>query len=130
MIFPTDTVAPSIKTIFIDSIKFDICEVIKDCYNLLDKPTSRFFVCVEDSTIIGYQFAEKYFKTTKDCRWGLFCKTKKECLVLITEFENCHNKILEHSNKITGSSTSKIYGELIQNIQKRCINIYGIYPHI
>ena len=61
--FPTPSVAPSIYTEFINGIKFDICEVCVESYDMLNDKKFRYFLCVEDTHIINYASAEKF------CKW-------------------------------------------------------------
>ncbi len=127
--FPTETAAPSIYTDFINGVRFDICEVDKAAYNMLIDKKFRFFLCVEESTILGYASAEKFCRVSGEDRWDMFCKSKAECKALITKFEESYSKIIKleerskKSNSLHISCTNKI-----QSIKKHCIDIYGTYP--
>jgi len=99
IIYPSITVAPSIKTEFVNGIKFDVCEVIKESYDMLANKANRFFLCVEDSFIYKWSGVRKYFISTGETRWDLMCMTKGECLDLIREFQSAHESILKLQKK-------------------------------
>ena len=129
MIYPSETAAPSVYTEFINGVKFDICEVYKGCYDLLNSPKYRFFVCVEDNHICGYESADKFFASTGECRWDIFCKTKSDCKILIQEFSKSHDMIekllkrAENKPTLKRSSMGKV-----NSIRERMISIFGTYP--
>lgn len=99
MIYTSVTTAPVIDTIFVNGIKFDICEIIKECYDMLDSKKSRFFVVVEDSFIYGENIAADYAKVTGESRWGFFCKTKAECVSYINSIEKEISTYIEYTKK-------------------------------
>jgi uncharacterized protein YpbB len=127
--FPSASVAPSIYTDFINGVRFDICEVDKAAYNMLNDKKFRFFLCVEESTILGYASAEKFCKASGEDRWDMFCKSMAECKALITKFEESYNKIIKLEERAKKSKSLHIScTNKIQAIKKQCIDIYGIYP--
>lgn len=88
--FPSPSVAPSVITEFVNGIKFDICEVVKDAYTLLLDKKYRYFLCVEDAFIVNYNSAEKLYEVTGIDRWDTFCYTKGECLQMVRDYaERC-----------------------------------------
>ena len=44
--FPTPSVAPSVITKFVNGVKFDICEVCSESYDMLNDKKFRYFLCV------------------------------------------------------------------------------------
>ena len=90
MTYPSETVAPSIYTDFVNGVKFDICEVIKEAHDMLYNSRNRFFLCVEDTFIYKYSSAEKFFAATGKTRWDMFCMTKGECLDLIKDYQTAY----------------------------------------
>lgn len=93
MTYPSETVAPSIQTEFVNGVKFDICEVVKEAHNMLYNSRNRFFLCVEDTFIYKYAGAEKFFAATGKTRWDMFCMTKGECIDLINEYQAAYESI-------------------------------------
>jgi hypothetical protein len=86
MSFPSASVAPSVVTEFVNGVKFDVCEVIKEAYGMLADKKYRYFLCVEDSFIVNYAGAESYFAATGEERWDVFCMTKGDCLQMIRDY--------------------------------------------
>jgi hypothetical protein len=86
MSYPSATVAPSVVTEFVNGVKFDICEIVSEAYNMLADKKYRYFLCVEDSFIVNYAAAEKLYDATGVERWDIFCVTKGECLQMIRDY--------------------------------------------
>mgnify|MGYP000324311132 CR=1 FL=1 len=129
MTYPSHTVAPSIYTDFINGIKFDICEVDSSCYELLNNKRYRFFVCVEDNFIYGFDSATKYYEATGDENWGLFCKTKQDCKDYIEGFSQGYDKITKHLDFINRKPVFKQSRMTVVNtIRTDMINRYGVHP--
>jgi 1-deoxy-D-xylulose 5-phosphate reductoisomerase len=129
MIYPHNTVAPSIHTDFINGVKFDICEVEKSCYNMLTSSKSRFFVCVEDNHICFHEGAEKFFNATNEVRWDFFCKTKSECIDLIKQFSDAYDsieKLLERAESKPALKVSSM--DKVNSIRTKMMNIFKTYP--
>jgi hypothetical protein len=93
MTYPSETVAPSISTEFVNGVKFDICEVIEEAHDMLYNSRNRFFLCVEDAFIYKYAGAEKFFASTGKSRWDMFCMTKGECVDLINYYQAAYESI-------------------------------------
>lgn len=127
--FPSSSVAPSVHTSFVDGVKFDICEVDKCAYDMLNDKRFRYFLCVEDTTIVGFDSAEKFCKATGENRWDMFCKSMADCKTLIKKFEDAHESILKLQERAKKSKSLNISCTAkIQDIKKTCINTFGIYP--
>lgn len=129
MTFPSATAAPSVVTEFVNGIKFDICEVVPGAYDMLNSSKARFFLCVEDSTIVNYSAAEGYFAATGESRWDLFCCTKGDCLARIKAFSDACDKIeslLAEAAKRPG--LAKFYTDKANALRVQYKNIYGKTP--
>lgn len=131
MTFPSVTVAPSVVTEFVNGIKFDICEVIPEAYSQLTDKKFRYFLAVEDTFIVNYSAAERYFESTKEVRWDLFCTTKGECLSMIKDYENKCVQIGKWQDMI--QQKTGISGMLLPKISalnESSLNKYGVKPVI
>jgi len=129
MNFPTNTVAPSIYTDFVNGIKFDICEVDSSCYHLLTNKRYRFFVCVEDRFICGYDASEKYFKATGEERWSFFCATKNECITKIDKFSKLEEEIKRHKDFIKRKPNfTHSRGMVVDKLKAKMLFLYGVHP--
>ena len=127
--FPSASVAPSVHTSFVDGVKFDICEVDKCAYDMLNDKRFRYFLCVEDTTIVGFASAEKFCNATGEDRWDMFCKSMADCKALIKKFEDAHESILKLQERAKKSKSLEISCTAkIQDIKKTCIDTFGIYP--
>ena len=128
MTYPTETIAPSIYTDFVDGIKFDICELCKESYNMVIDKRFRFFLCVEDTFIYKYAGAEKFFAATGKVRWDMFCMTKQECKNLIEEYRSSYESILKLNKKaeIAGFKISATARSI--QIQKNLRERFGYSP--
>ena len=127
--YPTETVAPNIYTDFVNGVKFDICEVDKCAYSMLNSPKSRFFVCVEDNFITGFKSAEKLCAVTGEDRWDIFCVTKGECISLINEFSEAYDniiKLLERAENKPALRASSI--GTANSIRSRMMVLFGTAP--
>ena len=126
--YPSNTVAPSIYTDFVNGVKFDVCEVIKEAHDMLSSSKARFFLCVEDE-ICGFKSAENYFQKTGEERWDFFCKTKQECIDMIKSFSDDYDKIERLQEKYNNKPVFKHSClEQINLIRQKCLNIYGVKP--
>lgn len=129
MTYPTHTVAPSIYTDFINGVKFDICEVESSCYDLLVNKRYRFFVCVEDNFIPGFQEAEKFYKATKEERWDFFCKTKQDCKDFINKFSEAYDAIEKHLEFIERKPVfTQSRMVQVNKIRTNMMERYGVHP--
>jgi len=129
MTYPTNTVSLSIYTTFIDGFKFDICEVDKLCYNLLNDKKYRYFLCVDDY-ICDYYIAKKYFIKTGEENWGFFCYTKSECMQKIKDFYNLVEKIKKLEEFIVKHPNLKKSNQLkIVIIKKRIKRLFSVQLH-
>ena len=127
--FPSASVAPSVHTSFVDGVKFDICEVYKCAYDMLNDKRFRYFLCVEDTTIVGFASAEKFCNAIGEDRWDMFCKSMADCKALIKKFEDAHESILKLQERAKKSKSLEISCTAkIQDIKKTCIDTFGIYP--
>lgn len=133
LIYPSATSAPSVETMFIEGVKFDICEVVPGLYNMLQpglngkKPGSRFFICVEDNFICRYSASEQYFKETGQARWDFFAMGRAECRAYVLQYEESCNKVArlqESMSKRTNSVT--MYQPMIDKENDLCIQRFGI----
>ena len=130
MIYPSNTAAPSIETIFVNGVRFDLCEVCREGYNMLNDAKYRFFVVVEESHIINYEGAEKWFNATGETRWGLFCYTKADCKKYVSQFEEYGDTIKRLSVK-SDSVKGEYKRTLISKanaLRLKCMDIYRTYP--
>ena len=129
MIYPSPTAAPSVETLFVNGVKFDICEVDKAGYDMLLSPRNRFFICVEDNHICGYEIAEKFFQKTNEIRWDLFCKTKGECISLVHEFSNAYDSIIKLNQRAKEKPLLKdsCYKK-VHSIRSRMMEIFRTIP--
>lgn len=129
MTYPTHTVAPSIYTDFINGVKFDICEVESSCYDLLNNKKYRFFVCVEDNFIPGFDEASKYYAKTKDERWGFFCKTMQDCKDYISKFSDGYDAIEKHLQFIERKPAfTQSRMAQVNKIRTNMMERYGVHP--
>ena len=129
MIYPSESVAPSIFTDFVNGIKIDICEVDKAAHNMLNSSKERFFLVVEDNHIVRYDSAVSYFEKTGEVRWDLFCGTKQDCINMITEFSDAFIKISANLQRMESKPvfTISCMG-VITPIRERMINKFGVSP--
>jgi len=120
--YPHETVAPSIETLFVDGIRFDICEVIPSAYDMLydfagkKKPSNRFFVCVEERWIYKWDYANEMAQFHGDT-WRHFCFTKSECKSYVMDFQNAIDFINKQYERIDRSPNFKV--SLLPQIAKK-----------
>lgn len=108
MIYPGNGATIKTETFFVESYRFDICEVHPSHYEYLfpasttrngKKPASRFFLVVEESHIVNYATAEKWHKETGECRYDWFCTGRADCMAKIASFGERFAKISTSSPK-------------------------------
>jgi hypothetical protein len=129
MTYPSHTVAPSIYTDFINGVKFDICEVDSSCYDLLNNKKYRYFVCVEDNFIAGFDGAEKFYNATKQERWGLFCKTMQDCKDYIDGFSSDYDKIEKLLKRVERNPVfTRSCMATVNSIRTNMMERYGVHP--
>lgn len=128
MTYPSETVAPSIHTDFVNGIKFDICEVDKACYDMLYNKTARYFLVVEDAHICFYASAEQYHAQTGECRWDLFCRTKQECKDLIKTFSDAYDVIERHLARAEKPAFKVLATIDANKVRERMIKTFGRAP--
>lgn len=127
MTYPSPSVAPSVVTEFVNGVKFDVCEVVKEAYDMLSDKRFRYFVCVEDTFIVGFAACESWCNTSGQDRWDMFCRTKGECLEMINDYAaKCEQ--VERWNVMLGqkSGISPMVLPKISEVNNYCIRRYGV----
>jgi hypothetical protein len=127
MVFPSPSVAPSVATEFVNGVKFDVCEVISEAYDMLSDKKFRYFLCVEDTFIVNYSAAEQYFEKTGVARWDWFCRSKAECLAMIKDYAaKCEQVERWRQTMSQKSGISPMILPKISEANNYCIKRYGV----
>ena len=90
-VYPDNTIAPSIETIFVDGYKFDICEFIKEAREeFAVSNVCRFFLTLEDELLpFRVPTTEAVNAFGEYNVWGrLLCADKAYWKSFIVDFEN------------------------------------------
>jgi len=125
--YPSSTVAPSIETLFVNGIKFDICELIKEAYDMIVDKRFRYFVCVEDNHIVQFSACEKYFQVTGETRWDFFCITKGECIAWVNDYQQQCDKVASYNQSLAKKPLMRqMIAPKIQAINERCLTLFGV----
>ena len=122
MLYPSNTAAPSVATEFVNGIKFDICEVVPQCYDLVYGKGNRFFLCAEDN-IVGIDAAIEFHAKTGESRWDLFCGTKADMLNKIKQFQSDLETIEKWKNK-----PGFLAQQIVEKTISRCKSVYKVSP--
>lgn len=130
--YPSASTCPSVKTIFVEGYKFDICEVGQCHYDMLlpdkfKKPSGRFFVAVDDNFIVGFKFVEDLHEKGVENRWEMFCTSLSDAKYKIEQFE----KLLFDFNRINAlvekhPNRKSMYQPKIESIRKSILERYNI----
>lgn len=103
MIFPGAHSIKSVETIFVDGLRFDICEVAEHhfCYitSRTGKPQNRYFLDCE-GTIMFYNYAVEYHAATGQCRWDFFTRGKSDLKKEIAQFEERYKTLESLRDKL------------------------------
>jgi hypothetical protein len=87
----------------------------------------RYFLCVEDSFIVGYSAAEQYCEKTGVARWDFFCHTKGDCLAMIKDYTAKCDQVERWKALIAQKSgISPMFLPKISEANNYCINRYGV----
>lgn len=127
MIYPSTSCAPVVYTEFVNGIRFDVCEVIPQCFEYLCDKKYRFFLSVEDMHIISYSAAEKWFEHSGDTRWDFFCSTIGDVKSWIKDYEKTYDQVKRWNELVMQKPGIKpMILPKISAANQYCLNRFGV----
>lgn len=134
MLYPSVDIAPSVETLFVNGVKFDICEATPSVYNLCPftlrsgrkKPAQRFFLITEDLFLYGEKNCKNYCKVLGCDTFEGCAFTKKDALALVDDYQKYADRVKAlRERAIKQPFMQQKIAEKVRSISQNVIDRYG-----